>query len=437
MIPQNFLEYLAAEHGVSKSELKALSLAVNGQQIPAIATSLNISEDAVRKRLSEIYQKFQIPGRGPVKMAQLQQLLLTRYQEHITHLSVKNTAGAIARSPWDWGDAPDASVFYGRIQELETLQQWIIHDTSRLVALFGMGGIGKTALAVNFSHQSEKSFQFLIWRSLRNAPSPDNLLSDWLASLFDLQETDLPKNIDEKISKLIGFLQEYRCLLVLDDAETIVREGDILGRYKQGYEGYGLLLRKIGEMQHQSSLLLISQEKLREISLLENLSAVIHSLQLEGLNPEDARKILHSKDLTGEQYWEELIRIYGGSPLALKLIAATIENIFNKNVADYLKWGTISISTDYREILDNQFQRLSRLETKLMQAIAREEKPLSFSKLREILEQDFSVSNLIEALESLGRRSLIEKKSSDNTHEFLFDLQPAIRKYVNNIKAPN
>lgn len=437
MIPQDFLEHLAAERGLSKSELKALSLAVNGQQIPAIAISLNTSEDAVRKRLSEIYHKFQIPGRGPVKMAQLQQLLVTRYQEHISHASVDNSAGSIARSRRDWGDAPDASLFHGRTKELETLQQWIIEDNCRLVALFGMGGIGKTALAVKFSHQNEQNFQFLIWRSLRNAPPLENLLSDWLASLFDLQETELPKNIDQKISKLIEFLQEYRCLLVLDDTETIVRGGDILGRYNQGYEGYGVFFRKIAAAQHQSCLLLISQDKLREISLLENLSPVIHSLQLEGLNPEAAREILHSKGLTGEQQWEELIRMYGGNPLALKLIAGTIENIFNKNVEGYLKWGTISISPDYREILDNQFQRLSSFEITLLQAIAKEEKPISFQELTKNLALKFSVSNLIEALESVGKRSWIEKISNNNQNGFLFDLQPVIRKYIKNIKAPN
>ena len=429
VIPQNFLEHLAAEHGVSKSELKALSLAVNGQQIPAIAISLNTSEDAIRKRLSEIYHKFQIPGRGPVKMAQLQQLLVTRYQEHISHTNVESS---IARSRRDWGDAPDASLFHGRTKELETLQQWIIEANCRLVALFGMGGIGKTALAVKFSHLNDKSFQFLIWRSLRNAPPLENLLSDCFASLFDLQETDLPKNIDAKISKFIEFLQEYRCLLVLDDTETIVRGGDILGRYNQGYEAYGVFFRKIAEAQHQSCLLLISQEKLREISLLENLSPVIHSLQLEGLNPEAAREILHSKGLTGEQQWEELIRMYGGNPLALKLIAGTIENIFNKNVEGYLKWGTISISPDYREILDNQFQRLSSFEITLLQVIAKEEKPISFQKLTETLVVEFSVSNLIEALESVGQRSWIEKISNNNKNGFLFDLQPVIRKYLKN-----
>jgi hypothetical protein len=48
----------------------------------------------------------------------------------------------------DWGEAPDISAFYGRMEELTQLEQWMVHDRCRLVALLGMGGIGKTALSV-------------------------------------------------------------------------------------------------------------------------------------------------------------------------------------------------------------------------------------------------------------------------------------------------
>ncbi|HEY9740185.1 MAG TPA: hypothetical protein V6C90_06810, partial [Coleofasciculaceae cyanobacterium] len=40
----------------------------------------------------------------------------------------------------DWGDAPDVSGFYGRKEELATLERWIFQDRCRLVGLFGMGG---------------------------------------------------------------------------------------------------------------------------------------------------------------------------------------------------------------------------------------------------------------------------------------------------------
>lgn len=70
----------------------------------------------------------------------------------------------------DWGEAIDVSVFYGRAEELATLEQWLVDDRCRLVALLGMGGIGKTALSVKLAEQLQDKFEYVIWRSLRNAP---------------------------------------------------------------------------------------------------------------------------------------------------------------------------------------------------------------------------------------------------------------------------
>ncbi len=48
----------------------------------------------------------------------------------------------------DLRDAPDISSFYGRTSELATLQQWILQERCRLVAILGISGIGKTAIAL-------------------------------------------------------------------------------------------------------------------------------------------------------------------------------------------------------------------------------------------------------------------------------------------------
>ena len=71
--------------------------------------------------------------------------------------------------PQDWGEAPDVSVFYGRTEELATLEQWIVRDRCRLIVLLGMGGVGKTALAVKVGQQVQSEFDYVIWRSLHNA----------------------------------------------------------------------------------------------------------------------------------------------------------------------------------------------------------------------------------------------------------------------------
>ncbi len=58
------------------------------------------------------------------------------------------------------------SIFYGRKEKLTELKRWIVADRCRLVALLGMGGMGKTSLAVKLGKQMQHDFERIIWRSL-------------------------------------------------------------------------------------------------------------------------------------------------------------------------------------------------------------------------------------------------------------------------------
>ena len=86
----------------------------------------------------------------------------------------------------DWGDALAVPTFYGREQELALLTQWIVHDRCHIVSILGMGGIGKSALAVTTMHRVVGDFDVVIFRSLRDALSCEALLDEWL-SVFSPQ----------------------------------------------------------------------------------------------------------------------------------------------------------------------------------------------------------------------------------------------------------
>jgi hypothetical protein len=329
------------------------------------------------------------------------------------------------------------TVFYGRAGELAILEEWIVKDACRLVGLQGLPGVGKTALAVQLTHSIDDKFECVLWGSLVSAPRPQELLADLLQFLSGTQKAPWPESVNEGISLLISQFRERRCLLVLDNVEAILRSGDRFGRYQEGYEEYGAIFRRLGQEQHQSCLLVICQEKLREVSQLQSPVGLIRSLQLEGLKPEEAKAILLAKGLTGERQWLELIRNYRGNPLALKLVAATIEEVFNKDVGEFVKLGTLVLSPDYRELLDAQVQRLSNLEKEVLRFMAGEDKPISFYKLRTNLPA-VAASDLIEALDSLGGwRSLIEKAHNQETGQNLFALQPVVRKYLLKYSLPN
>ncbi|HEY9602502.1 MAG TPA: hypothetical protein V6C85_12885, partial [Allocoleopsis sp.] len=140
-----------------------------------IAEGLNITEPAVRYRMGRIYKKFHIGGKGPGKYSQLLELLTREFEKFKANgvsvtdtLQEKNSIerkGVLAQQHQDWGDVDGASAFYGRDRELEELRKWILTDRCRLVGLLGIGGIGKTSLAVRLAQQIQDEFEYLILRS--------------------------------------------------------------------------------------------------------------------------------------------------------------------------------------------------------------------------------------------------------------------------------
>ncbi len=415
------LEALATKRGVSKAELEAVSLALDGLSSKEISQKLGISAIAVRKRLGEVYNKFGISGSGPGKLAELKRILTSGYL-------TTNSTIALTR---DWGEAPDVSVFYGRTEELATLEQWLIKDKCRLVALLGMPGIGKTTLSVKLAKQIQDQFDYLIWRSLRSAPSLQDFLAELIQFLSNQQAATIREDVNEGISQLLGYLSQHRCLLILDDVEAILRDSDRFGRYQQGYEGYGILLRRVGEAEHQSSLLLNSQEKLREITLLESPKQPIRALPLAGLKPEDARKILQERGLTGERQWQDLIDYSQGNPLALKIVAANIKDLFDGNVTEFVKHQTW-IFGDFSEILNQPFQRLSELEKQILCCLVSEANVVSFEDIKNKLPESLPTSDIMEALLSLIHRYWIEPANSKdkNSGQTLYTIQHLVKKYV-------
>jgi hypothetical protein len=199
----------------------------------------------------------------------------------------------------DWGDAIDVPVFFGRHEEIATIEQWILRDRCRLVGLVGMGGMGKTAAAVKLVEQIQSEFEYFIWISLRDAPPLTEVLSKLIEFLSHGQdvEVDLQDNLDKKLAKLLKHLTTSRCLLVFDNVDAILCSGHFTGRYRSGYENYGELFNRIGNARHQSCLLLTTREIPKEVLTLEGETLPVRVLQLSGLRQIEAREIFTTQNL--------------------------------------------------------------------------------------------------------------------------------------------
>jgi predicted ATPase/class 3 adenylate cyclase len=110
------------------------------------------------------------------------------------------------------------TLFIGREQEVDALQQLLLHESSRLVTLTGPGGVGKTRLALQVAAELSEHFIDGTWFvSLAPISDPD-LVIPTISQTLGLREVRDQSPLEHvKIS-----LKEKKVLLLLDNFEQVV-----------------------------------------------------------------------------------------------------------------------------------------------------------------------------------------------------------------------
>ena len=326
----------------------------------------------------------------------------------------------------DLRDAPEIRTFYDRPNSpLTALETWILEQNCRLLTITGMAGSGKSSIARHLIPQIQTQFDRIIWRSLRTSPPLETTLKTLIQFLSNQPEINIPANTDFQLSILIETLRENRCLIILDDVQQILSSGQLAGNYKPGYENYGTLFKLIGEIPHNSCLILNSWEPPSDIITFTDDNSAVCLLQLTGLG-EAATEIFREKGLLDEEYWPELINLYQGNPLWLKLVAQTINNLFSGRVSQYLSYKPVFLSDELTPILQQHYQRLSEIEKQAISQLSKEIEPVSFTQW--MAKCQGSQGELCKAIQSLARRGMIEKLSGET--ETVFTLPPVLKQYV-------
>ncbi|NEQ28678.1 MAG: hypothetical protein F6K28_58885, partial [Microcoleus sp. SIO2G3] len=244
-----------------------------------------------------------------------------------------------------------------------------------------------------------------------------------------------PLRLDEMMRQLLEQLRSHRCLLILDNVESVLSSSELAGTYRSSYEDYGWLFQQLGQGRHQSSVLLTSREVPAELAIQEAPTAPVRLLRLEPLSIEEGEAILAKKGLSfhfQQTQVRELIERYQGNPLALEIVATPLKDLFDGNIVTFLAEETL-LFKDIRGLLAQQFDRLSVLERQVMCWLAINREAVSAAQLQADLMPSVSQTELRDALVSLDRRSLIETVKPSSTTKLdavRYTQQPIVMEYV-------
>jgi hypothetical protein len=268
--------------------------------------------------------------------------------------------------------APKIIRFYGREKELNFLSHGILNQNAHLISVLGLSGIGKTTLVKRFIDLNIQQFEIIIWRSLKFPKSLDLLIDD----LLNVCQQEAKATIDDKLKQLFNILKNKKCLIILDDLENIFVNRQFTGQYKPEYQDYKTFLQMITEIEHQSCLILISQEKCQEMISLDSELYPIHSLELSGLD-NAATEILKNQGLKNEETWLNLINLYESHPKYLQYISILIKDVFQSEVAEFIKENSLILTEDFKTLFGLMWMRLSEVEKEILLKISQNDQPIS------------------------------------------------------------
>ncbi len=266
--------------------------------------------------------------------------------------------------------------FFGREAELAQLGQYVVTDNARLTTILGLGGMGKTRLALAFARQMVADARFpdgVYFVDLQDIEGARHL---WDACMKAVGAPLSP--VEPPLPQLIRFLSAKQLLLILDNFEQLVSSAAELQHLLHNTQSLQIVVTSRIRLPLQYSAILH----------LHGLSFPATDAEIED-RPYSALDLLEdrfSRSSNGQlsagetQALRRIAQLTAGMPLAMELAAAWGDTLPAAEIVEQLANDISFLHTHLQDIPTRQqrlnavfeagWQRLSRVEQELMIKLA-------------------------------------------------------------------
>jgi len=327
---------------------------------------------------------------------------------------------------------PRKAPFFGRNVELDFALKALSPDERGWgLVIDGIGGIGKTAIAIEVAYQcQEKAFfdeyVFITAKQLVLEPSgihktllKENSLDGFLNELARrIGRADLaqPIEMSKKQKEILDALRERRVLIIFDNLETLPKPEqhsltEFLKYLPVGSKAIITTRQGVGES--------VAQLRLDKLSWEDSLKIIKNQIEIQGAG---------NFPKLDDMRWKELYDHTGGSPLALIWSIGLIRTLSFDVILQRFRDG---IQGDLSEFLYSEsFHQMDENEKHAMSALAFFETPTTKDGLSRTSGLPLrSIDTVLERLRVFGLVNMVKNETLDDYFE-KYSLHPLTKKYA-------
>jgi predicted ATPase len=240
---------------------------------------------------------------------------------------------------------PQPTAFVGRRAEVAQLESRLLQSDCRMVTLVGIGGVGKTRLALQVARRALESGLFLngvTYVPLAAVPTAD-LVPAAVANAVGFSVDGK----DDPIEQVIGRLRQQETLIVLDNCEHVVAMAGRLDQLLRRAPGVKLLLTS-RERLHMRWEWCFPVDGLDYADEDQPEAAQTTAVQLFKARAEAVQPAIVFDDVT-LRCAARICRLVAGLPLGIELAAASLQRYTCAAVADHLASNLDFLASQYRD----------------------------------------------------------------------------------------